>query len=71
MSPDLEAWLLKDEPTHFVVAAVERVLLGSFDILRRTDRGRKTKIDLAVRVLNRKSDLRRRDTSAVHEKRCR
>ena len=36
MPPDLKAWLPEDDLAHFVVAAVERVPLGAFEVPRRT-----------------------------------
>ena len=36
LPPDLKAWLPEDDLAHFVVAAVERVPLGTFDVPART-----------------------------------
>lgn len=36
LAPDLKAWLPEDDLAYFVVAAVERVPLGSFEVPRRT-----------------------------------
>jgi transposase len=36
LPPDLTAWLPEDDLAHFVVAAVERVPLGSFLVVRRS-----------------------------------
>ena len=35
LPPDLKAWLPEDDLAHFVVAAVERVPLGAFDVAAR------------------------------------
>ncbi len=35
LPPDLRAWLLEDDLAHFVVAAVERVPFGAFDVAAR------------------------------------
>ena len=35
LPPDLKAWLPEDDLAHFVVAAVERVSLGAFDVAAR------------------------------------
>ncbi len=32
MPPDLKSWLPEDDLAHFVVAAVERVPLGAFEV---------------------------------------
>ena len=36
LPPDLEAWLPQDDLAHFVVAAVERVPLGAFEVAARS-----------------------------------
>jgi transposase len=36
LPPDLKAWLPKDDLAHFVVAAVERVPLGAFEVAARS-----------------------------------
>jgi transposase len=36
LPPDLKAWLPEDDLAHFVLAAVERVPLGSFAVAGRT-----------------------------------
>ncbi|MGI4802503.1 MAG: transposase, partial [Janthinobacterium lividum] len=35
LPPDLKAWLPEDDLVHFVVAAVDRVSLGAFDVAAR------------------------------------
>lgn len=39
LPPDLRAWLPEDDLAHFVVAAVERVPLGSFRVPERLGGG--------------------------------
>ena len=36
LPPDLKAWLPEDDLAHFVVAAVERVPHGAFEVAART-----------------------------------
>ena len=36
LPPDLKAWLPEDDLAHFIVAAVERVPLGAFEVPSRT-----------------------------------
>src|SRR5260370_17997187 len=36
LPPDLKAWVPEDDLAHFVVAAVDRVPLGAFEVPKRT-----------------------------------